>query len=647
MHDKRSLIESRLARVLNDRLRPAIHRRIAGLDVAVWHAPGEPVPVAQALAAQLGAVAVGTLGAALGHQLVPADRDGPRRGPAPRGGGLDLGFTGEAPASRPRAWSTGRTAASRDCTRATVGAGRGAGVDVYVEAAANPSVAERPPTPLGDKVTAGPSRCTAWPRRALRPRRGEQLIDDLEVLGELMPSCPTQPRGAGRSCAPSSARWTARPAGRRRHRRRGPRRAGRRPGCARAEPAAHRISAVGHAHIDSAWLWPLRETCARWPAPSSNVTALIGRLPRASSSRCRRPSSTPGSRSTGPRCSRGSREQVAAGRFVPVGGMWVESDTNMPGGEALARQFVHGKRFFLDEFGDRDARRCGCRTPSATPPRCRSSSKLAGCDWFLTQKISWNQTNTFPHHTFWWEGIDGTRIFTHFPPVDTYNARPVRRASSPTPRATSRTRARPAARWCRSAAATAAAAPPARCWRGPAGCATWRARRGSRSSGPADFFAKAEAEYPDAAGVGRRAVPGAAPRPRYTSQAQDQAGQPAQRAPAARGRAVGGHGRGADRARLPVRASWTGSGRRCCCTSSTTSCPAPRSPGCTARPRRPTPAVARELERLIDAALAGARPATGDRRAGRSTPRPHAPRRASPALGRRRPRPTSRRIARR
>ena len=47
---------------------------------------------------------------------------------------------------------------------------------------------------------------------------------------------------------------------------------------------------------------------------------------------------------------------------------------------------------------------------------------LSGSRWFLTQKISWNDTNKFPHHTFWWEGIDGSRVFTHFPPVDTYNA---------------------------------------------------------------------------------------------------------------------------------------------------------------------------------------------------------------------------------
>ena len=108
---------------------------------------------------------------------------------------------------------------------------------------------------------------------------------------------------------------------------------------------------------------------------------------------------------------------------MPVGGMWVESDTNMPGCEALVRQFVHGKRFFLREFGVRAARTSGCRTPSATPAALPQIAAAAGSQCFLTQKISWNETNVLPHHTFWWEGIDGTRIFTHFPPVDTYNSR--------------------------------------------------------------------------------------------------------------------------------------------------------------------------------------------------------------------------------
>src|SRR6185437_3992530 len=110
-------------------------------------------------------------------------------------------------------------------------------------------------------------------------------------------------------------------------------------------------------------------------------------------------------------------ERVKAGQFVPVGGMWVESDTNMPGGEALARQFTHGKRFFLEEFGI-ETEEVWLPDSFGYTAALPQLVKLSGSKWFLTQKISWSQTNPFPHHTFWWEGIDGTRVFTHFPPVD-------------------------------------------------------------------------------------------------------------------------------------------------------------------------------------------------------------------------------------
>ena len=114
-------------------------------------------------------------------------------------------------------------------------------------------------------------------------------------------------------------------------------------------------------------------------------------------------------------------EKVAAGQFLPVGGMWVESDTNMPGGEAMARQFVAGKRFFLENFG--------VETEEVWLPDSFGYSaampqivKASGSKYMLTQKLSWNQTNTMPHSTFAWEGIDGTRVLTHFPPVNNYNS---------------------------------------------------------------------------------------------------------------------------------------------------------------------------------------------------------------------------------
>ncbi len=112
---------------------------------------------------------------------------------------------------------------------------------------------------------------------------------------------------------------------------------------------------------------------------------------------------------------------MAAGQFVPVGGMWVESDTNMPGGESMARQFLEGKSFFLAEFGV-DCQEAWLPDTFGYSAAMPQIVKAAGSKWFLTQKISWNQVNRMPHHTFNWEGIDGTRLFTHFPPVDSYNS---------------------------------------------------------------------------------------------------------------------------------------------------------------------------------------------------------------------------------
>ncbi len=117
---------------------------------------------------------------------------------------------------------------------------------------------------------------------------------------------------------------------------------------------------------------------------------------------------------------------LPSGRFEPIGSMWVEADCNVPSGESLVRQIVHGKRFFLDEFGIET-------TELWLPDVFGYSAALpqilheAGITAFLTQKISWNEVNRFPHHTFWWEGIDGTRILTHFPPADTYGGEHERR----------------------------------------------------------------------------------------------------------------------------------------------------------------------------------------------------------------------------
>jgi alpha-mannosidase len=115
------------------------------------------------------------------------------------------------------------------------------------------------------------------------------------------------------------------------------------------------------------------------------------------------------------------RNKVATGQFHPVGGSWVEHDTNMPSGESLVRQFIYGQRFFESNFGDR------CKTfwlpdtfgySSQLPQICR----LAGMTRFFTQKLSWNNINKFPYTTFSWVALDGSQVICHMCPAETYTA---------------------------------------------------------------------------------------------------------------------------------------------------------------------------------------------------------------------------------
>ncbi|VDG76792.1 alpha-mannosidase [Actinobaculum suis] len=187
-----------------------------------------------------------------------------------------------------------------------------------------------------------------------------------------------------------------------------------------AHVEAPQIYAVGHAHIDSAWLWPLRETPRKVNRTLANVVNLLEQgedmyfaFPAAQHAAWLAEED--------PELFARVRNWVAKGRIVPVGGMWVESDAVLPGGEAMCRQFVEGQAFFEEAFG------VECSEVwlpdsfgySAALPQI---AREAGIKRFLTQKISWNQVNAFPHHTFLWEGIDGSRIFTHFPPADTYGS---------------------------------------------------------------------------------------------------------------------------------------------------------------------------------------------------------------------------------
>lgn len=182
----------------------------------------------------------------------------------------------------------------------------------------------------------------------------------------------------------------------------------------------HTVSAVGHAHIDSAWLWPLRETIRKCARTFSTALDYMDEYPDYVFV-CSQAQQYDWMKAYYPDIWKRIKKAVKRGQWEPVGSMWVEPDCNIPSGESLIRQILFGKRFFQEEFlyETKDVWIPDVFGYSAALPQIMSKS---GIEYFLTQKISWNQFNQFPHHTFLWEGIDGTRIFSHFPPADTYNA---------------------------------------------------------------------------------------------------------------------------------------------------------------------------------------------------------------------------------
>ena len=298
-------------------------------------------------------------------------------------------------------------------------------VRFYVEAAANPEVLRSrsfAPTSVGRKQTADPTPLYRLARADLVEVHHEvrELIADVvtllglaEVLPETAARAWTVLRALDEAMdaldladivgTAAAARAVLAPAL-----------------AVRAAEGTHEISAIGHAHIDSAWLWPVRETRRKVARTVADVLHLA--------------ESRPGVVFALPAAQHGAwleedqpdlfarlQAAVAAGAVVPVGGMWVEPDGNLLAGESVCRQLTFGARWFAERLGHRcdEVWLPDSFGYSAALPQL---ARLAGMRWMLTQKISWNEVDRFPHHSFLWEGIDGTRIFTHFPPADTYSS---------------------------------------------------------------------------------------------------------------------------------------------------------------------------------------------------------------------------------
>lgn len=185
-------------------------------------------------------------------------------------------------------------------------------------------------------------------------------------------------------------------------------------------PLAAEVTAIGNCHIDTAWLWPYAETRRKVARSWSSQLDLIERYPEYifAASQAQQMEWL---LQDHPELFKRVQEAVKGGRFIPVGGSWVENDTNMPTGEAIVRQFLLGQRFFEEHFGQRSRTFWLPDTfgySAQIPQLCRG----AEMDRFLTQKLSWNNINKFPNTTFNWVALDGSQVICHMPPDDTYTA---------------------------------------------------------------------------------------------------------------------------------------------------------------------------------------------------------------------------------
>ncbi len=179
-------------------------------------------------------------------------------------------------------------------------------------------------------------------------------------------------------------------------------------------PLDAEIIAAGHAHIDVAWLWTLGQTRRKAGRTFHTVLRLMEQFPDYHFTQSQ-PQLYAYIQQDYPDLFAAVQARVAEGRWEPIGGMWVEADCNLSGPESLARQFLSGRAYFREQFG------LEAESPVLWLPDVFGYAwclpqliKLAGLEYFFTIKIGWNQTNKMPIDSFWWQGLDGTKVLTHF-----------------------------------------------------------------------------------------------------------------------------------------------------------------------------------------------------------------------------------------
>jgi alpha-mannosidase len=188
-------------------------------------------------------------------------------------------------------------------------------------------------------------------------------------------------------------------------------------------PPTGQVWLTGHAHIDLAWLWPIEETQRKIRRTFHTIVGLMDRYPEFYFNQSSAQAYA-WAEQNDPNLFAKIQAKVSEGHWEIIGGMWVEPDGNLPGGESWVRQLLFGQRFFSSRF-NRRPRVAWIPDSFGFTGNLPQLLRSAGITYFFTHKLTWNERNEFPADLYWWEGIDGSRVLAHSfrNPVHGYNAR--------------------------------------------------------------------------------------------------------------------------------------------------------------------------------------------------------------------------------
>lgn len=172
------------------------------------------------------------------------------------------------------------------------------------------------------------------------------------------------------------------------------------------------VRAVGHTHIDLAWLWTTSQAIEKGEKSFQTMLSLMDKYDDFTFIQSQ-PQLYEWIKEIYPSLYEKIKEKIKEKKWQPEGAMWVEADCNLTSGESLVRQFLYGKRFFKKEF-DLDSKILWLPDVFGYSAALPQIMKKSGVDYFMTSKLSWNQYNRIPFDSFYWQGIDGSRILTHF-----------------------------------------------------------------------------------------------------------------------------------------------------------------------------------------------------------------------------------------